>query len=128
MFYGVLALGTIVFGLGVHRYGKALGPTSQDLVGDGVWAAMIVWCIAALAPTAALRIRAFVSLAICFAVEMSQLYHAPVLDALRRTTIGELTLGSGFDPRDLLAYTFGVFAAVMFDRTFRWRFRRNSSR
>lgn len=49
-------------------------------------------------------------------METRQLYHAPALDALRRTTAGHLVLGSGFDPRDLLAYTLGVVAAVLLER------------
>ncbi len=35
---------------------------------------------------------------------------APTLDAWRATTLGHLVLGSGFDPRDLVAYALGVFA------------------
>jgi hypothetical protein len=44
----------------------------------------------------------------CFAVEFSQLIHLPMLDALRRTTLGYLVLGSGFDRRDLAGYAGGV--------------------
>jgi hypothetical protein len=122
-FYGVLTLATIALGLIVHWNGSALGPTTQDVLGDGIWAAMIVWCVSAVSPGAPIRNRALVALAICFAVELSQLYHAPGLDAVRRTTIGQLTLGSGFDPRDLLAYSLGVITAVLFERTAR-RYRR----
>jgi hypothetical protein len=60
-------------------------------------------------------VRAAVALAICFAVEASQLVHTPALDALRATTPGRLVLGSGFDPRDLLAYAGGVLAALALD-------------
>lgn len=123
VFYSALAIGTIGLGLCVHLYGKALGPASQDMIGDGVWAAMIVWCVAIVAPGAPAPIRGLVALAICFAVEVSQLYHSPALDALRRTTIGQLTLGSAFDPRDLVAYAIGVLTAVMFDRMLPWRLR-----
>ena len=60
--------------------------------------------------------RAAVALAICFAVEFSQLWHLPILDALRRTTAGHLVLGSGFDLRDFAAYAAGVLAAVLLER------------
>jgi hypothetical protein len=126
--YAVLAVGTIVLGLGVHLHGDALGPTSRDVVGDALWAAMIAWWVAAVVPAASVRDRGFAALAICFAVEVSQLYHTPALDALRRTTIGALTLGSGFDPRDLLAYALGVLATALFERTLRRRLRRTSHR
>ena len=44
------------------------------------------------------------------------MYHAPALDAFRRTTAGHLVLGSGFDPRDLAAYAAGVLTAVFLER------------
>lgn len=84
---------------------------------------MIAWWVAAVVPGASLRARGIAALAICFAVEASQLYHMPALDALRRTTVGHLVLGSGFDPRDLLAYMLGVLAATFLERTARRRSR-----
>jgi hypothetical protein len=124
MWYVALAFGTIVLGLGVHWYGAAFGNAPRDVIGDALWAAMIAWWVAAFVPSAPVRHRAFAALAICFAVEVSQLYHTPGLDALRRTRIGELTLGSGFDPRDLLAYAAGVFAAAFLE----WIVRRGLGR
>ena len=117
MSYIALALATIAVGLGVHWYGDVLGPTLQDVLGDSLWAAMIAWWIGAAVPQASLRVRAGVALALCFSVEVSQLFHTPALDALRSTTAGQLVLGSGFDPRDLVAYTLGVLAAVLLERT-----------
>ncbi len=81
-----------------------------------MWAAMMVWWIGTLAPRLRVRTRMTVALGVCFAVEASQLYHAPGLDALRRTRMGHLVLGSGFDPRDLAAYTLGVLAALLLER------------
>ena len=115
--YVGLALGTIALGLIVHLYGDALGPTSRDVVGDVIWGAMIAWWVGAIAPGSSLLVRIVVAVAICFAVELSQLIHTPELDSLRRTTVGQLTLGSGFDVRDLLSYTVGVLAAALFERT-----------
>jgi hypothetical protein len=110
-----LALGTIVLGLAVHFFGSGLSAAFRDVLGDLLWAAMIAWWIGAIAPHAALRIRAIIAIAFCFLVEMSQLYDTPSLDARRGTTIGQLTLGSGFDPRDLFAYTAGVLLAVLIE-------------
>jgi hypothetical protein len=77
---------------------------------------MVVWWISAIAPASRLPWRAAVALAFCFAVELSQLWRFPVLDALRRTTAGHLVLGSGFDPRDFGAYAAGVLTAVLLER------------
>jgi hypothetical protein len=117
--YVGLAIATIVLGLTVHLYGSALGPMSRDVIGDIIWAAMIAWLIGAIAPRRSLRARILAAVAICFAVELSQLFHTPTLDMLRRTTVGQLTLGTGFDVRDLFAYTAGVLAAALLERTWR---------
>jgi len=107
---------TMAVGVAVHFHGRFLGVTLQDMLGDALWGAMIAWWIAALVPRSSLRTRVTAAIAICFAVEMSQRYHTPTLDALRRTTAGHLVLGSGFDPRDLFSYTLGVLAAMLVER------------
>lgn len=115
--YLALALVTISLGLVVHRAGAALGPVARDVAGDALWAAMVLWWIGVIAPRAPWRARATVALGVCFAVEWSQRYHTPALDALRRTELGRLVLGSGFDQRDLASYIVGVLAAVLVERT-----------
>jgi len=115
--YVALAVGTIALGLAVHWRGDALSPVVRDVLGDALWAAMVVWWISAIAPASRLPWRAAVALALCFAVEFGQLWRFPALDALRRTTAGHLVLGSGFDPRDFGAYAAGVLTAVLLERT-----------
>ena len=39
--------------------------------------------------------RGIISLVLAFAVEVSQLYHAPWIDGIRSTTLGGLVLGFG---------------------------------
>ncbi len=112
--YVALAVGTIAIGLAIHWRGSAISPVVRDVLGDALWAAMVMWMIAAVAPTARWTSRAVVAFAICVAVELSQLWHFPALDSLRQTTIGQLVLGSGFDARDFLAYGAGILAAGVF--------------
>ena len=114
--YVASALAAVAVGLSVHWYGGAFSPAVRDVLGDALWAAMMLWWVSVLAPNAPLPVRAGVALGACFAVEWSQLYHSPGLDALRRTTAGGLVLGSDFDPRDLVAYTAGVLVASAIDR------------
>lgn len=122
--YIAAALATIAVGLLVHLRGAPLGPVGRDVLGDALWAAMIAWCAGALAPGARLVGRSAAAYAVCAAVEASQLYHAPMLDALRATRAGHLVLGSGFDSRDLLAYALGVGAAALLEAAVLARCRR----
>ena len=117
--YTGLGLTTTALGLGVHLGGSALPPAVRDILGDALWAAMLAWWIGALVPAWPLARRAVLALAGSYLVEASQLLHAPGLDAVRRTRLGHLVLGSGFDPRDLLAYAGGVLAAVLIERAWR---------
>jgi Protein of unknown function (DUF2809) len=114
--YVAAAIATIILGLLVHLRSAALGPVARDVLGDALWAAMIAWFAGALAPKAALLARSGAAYSVCVAVELSQLYHAPTLDAVRATLIGHLILGSGFDPRDLASYAVGVSCAALLER------------
>ena len=114
--YVGLAVVTIAIGLLVHVRGTAFNADVRDVLGDALWAGMMLWWVSAVAPTAALLARGGVALTICFAVEFSQLIHTPALDALRSTLPGRLVLGSGFDVRDLAAYAVGVVAALVVER------------
>ena len=111
--YFGLAIGTIAVGLMVHLGGSFLPLAFRDALGDALWAMMIVWWIGVAAPRLPLRTRGLAALGICVGVELSQRYHTPLLDALRHTLPGHLVLGSGYDPRDFLAYAAGVIVAVV---------------
>jgi len=114
--YAASALVTIAVGL-AFRFGSTGLPLAvHDVVGDALWAVMLTWWVSALWPRRARIARAAIALGTCWAVEVSQLVHAPGLDAVRGTTLGQLVLGSGFDPRDLAAYALGVLAAVAIER------------
>jgi hypothetical protein len=119
--YIAFAVATIAIGLAVHLRGDVLPLASRDVLGDALWAAMAVWFIAAIAPLSRPHWRAAVAFALCCLVEFSQLWHLPVLDEFRRTTLGHLVLGSGFDPRDFAAYAAGVLAAVLVERATKHR-------
>ncbi len=114
--YGGMAVATIVIGLWVHRGGLPLGAVARDVTGDALWAAMMFWWVSAALPAFPPLTRGAAALGICVAVEFSQLLHAPWLDALRSAALGRLVLGSGFDPRDLVAYAAGVLVGTLVDR------------
>ncbi len=114
--YLLLACVTIAVGLAVFTGPLPLPPRVRDAAGDALWAMMMVWWMGVALPQLSPIRRGALALGLCFTVELSQLYHAPWLDAIRATTPGHLVLGSGFDARDLVAYAVGVLLAVGLDR------------
>ena len=74
-----------------------------------------------------LFLRYIISLILAFAVEVSQLYHAPWIDSIRNTTLGGLVLGFGFLWSDLVCYLVGIAAGALIELTMRrWRGMRES--
>lgn len=116
-----MALATICAGLGIHEIGFGLAGTARDVTGDALWAVMMFAWVGALWPRRSLTARAGIALLICWIVEFSQAYHAPWLDAVRRTTVGQLVLGSGFDVRDLASYALGILIACALEASVRRR-------
>lgn len=110
--YVALAAITVAVGLAVHDARTALAPAVRDVLGDALWAMMIFWISGVIAPGGRIASRAAAALAVCFAVEASQLLEVKWLTSLRHTTPGHLVLGNGFDRRDLIAYAAGVAIAA----------------
>ncbi len=110
-----LAAATTMMGLAVHLHGRVLGPAPRDIVGDALWAAMVMWCVGAVAPHARLLVRAAIAYGVALVVELSQLGVWPALEAMRHTFVGHLVLGTDFDPRDLAYYALGIALAAMIE-------------
>jgi hypothetical protein len=84
-----------------------------EYAGDTLWALMLFSLASTLLAGRPILLRAAISLALAFLVEISQLYHAPWIDAIRQTTLGGLVLGFGFLWTDLVCYSVGVFQGVV---------------
>ena len=119
--YVGLLLATVMTGFAVHMHGHFLGGLVRDVLGDALWAAMIVWLLALVLPSATTRTIAIGAIVVCVLVELSQLLRAEWLDDVRGTMIGHLVLGSDYDTRDLFAYGAGVVAAALLDVALRRR-------
>jgi hypothetical protein len=76
--------------------------------GDTLWALLMFLGFRCVLIRASILRVTLVSLTFCFAVEYSQLYHAPWIDSIRATRLGTLALGSTFNAPDLIAYAIGV--------------------
>ncbi len=85
--------------------------------GDTLYATLSFFLAALLWPGWPTRRLAAIALGFCYVIELSQLYQAPWLDALRGTLPGRLVLGSGFRRDDLLCYAVGVLLATVVDKS-----------
>lgn len=98
-----------------RRYPALLPAWIARYAGDTLWAALVFWLLALTWRRAStLRITAG-AFTIAVAVEVSQLYHAPWVDAIRDTRFGRLILGSDFLWSDLLCYAVGIGCAAAAD-------------
>ena len=105
----------MALGLLSRRHPAALPPVVATYAGDVLWAAMVFGLLALVRPRARTRELAAAALAIATLVEVSQLWRAPWLDALRATRVGALALGHGFLWSDLACYAVGVAVAALLD-------------
>src|SRR5262245_11374615 len=98
----------IAAGLASRRFRSSLPAFIGDYAGDTLWALMVFLGLALLLPKASTVRLAGVALLIAYLDELSQLYHAPWIRAIRRNWAGGLLLGDQFVWSDLLCYTAGV--------------------
>ena len=113
--YVALICATIGAGLASRRYPALFPEWIARYAGDTLWAALVFWLLALIWRRAStLRIGAG-AIPIAVAVEVSQLYHAPWIDAIRYSRLGGLILGSDFLWSDLLCYAIGIGCAAAAD-------------
>ncbi|MDQ3058807.1 MAG: DUF2809 domain-containing protein [Pseudomonadota bacterium] len=108
-------IAVIALGLASRKYPFLFPALLGKYPGDALWALMVFVGWAFFRPSASTRQLAAVALAVSFLVEFSQLYQAPWLNDIRRTTMGHLVLGSRFSWPDLVAYTVGVALGAFLD-------------
>jgi len=86
------------------------------LIGDVLYAVMIYFGVRFLLIYLNRIKAAMIALAICYCIELLQLYQAEWMVALRATTFGRYVLGQGFLWSDVAAYTFGTIIAYYLER------------
>ena len=98
----------MVLGLSSRKYAGYLPEYINTYLGDALWAVMIYLFAALLLKDRKPSLITLLSLSFCYLIEISQLYHAPWIDAIRNTRLGGLVLGFGFLWTDIIAYTLGI--------------------
>ena len=98
----------IAAGLGLRSQMIPLPAFVIKYGGDALWALMVFCGIGFLFCRASTLRVGLIAICISCAVEFSQLYHAPWIDAVRGTRLGALALGATFNWPDFIAYAVGV--------------------
>jgi Protein of unknown function (DUF2809) len=106
-----------VLGIGSRRYAHILPRFIAAYAGDTLWALAAYLGFGLILTRASAGAIALIALTFAVAIEVSQLYHAPWIDSLRRTMLGGLLLGYGFLWSDLVCYVAGVGLGVAIDHT-----------
>ena len=102
-------------------YADAFPPYVWLYWGDTLWAVMVYLVVAVALGSRSPFVAVAVAIAGMYAVEASQLYDAPWIDAVRRTRAGGLLLGHGFLWSDVACYTIGAVAGMAIDSALRAR-------
>ena len=110
-----LAIVAMLLGLASRRYGSCLPSFLADNAGDAIWTALVYCGISFCVPHVKIITRAAMTLAFAYAIEFSQLYHAPWIDSIRETTLGGLVLGFQFVWVDLIRYAVGMLFCVVIE-------------
>ena len=106
--YLMTAIAVIALGLSSRRYSRALPGFLATYAGDTLWALMVFLGIGMLFPRWSTLRVCVTALLFAFAIELSQLYHSPLIDQIRHTKMGGLILGYGFLWSDVLCYVVGI--------------------
>jgi hypothetical protein len=108
----------IVVILGLASRSKSLPMPSLIAAygGDTLWALMVFLGLGFLFPSLSTARTAAIALVFSFLIEISQLYQAPWINALRDSRPGALILGHGFLWSDLLCYTAGVILGTLLEK------------
>jgi hypothetical protein len=107
----------VCLGLGSRRFASRLPGPVAAYAGDTLWALAAFLGLGLLMPRASTARVALLALAFSSFIEASQLYHAPWIDSIRRTTLGGLVLGYQFVWSDLACYAVGVGLGVIIEET-----------
>ena len=107
-FYFFLILLVVTIGLTSRKMSDQLPKLVNLYLGDALWALMIFLIAGFIFQKYSPEKIVLIATSFCYLIEISQLYHAPWIDALRSTTLGGLVLGFGFLWSDILAYSAGI--------------------
>lgn len=114
--YFIITIVVMLMGLLSRKFMFIFPSSIAPFVGDMLWAMMVYFGFRFLFPKLDLLKNFNIALIFSFTIEISQLYQANWINAIRKTTIGALVLGHGFLWMDLISYFIGITIAVIIDK------------
>jgi hypothetical protein len=116
--YSLLLVIIIATGLASRHFHGILPHWIQLYLGDGLWALMVFLLFGFIFQKKSTLWIAIAALAFSYCIEISQMYHASWMDALRANPLGGLVLGFGFLWSDMVCYTVGVGFGYFMEKVF----------
>ena len=117
-YYLLFIVITLLSGLASRHYPGVLPTCVESYLGDSLWALMVFLMAGFFFNGKSTRWIALAALVFSYCIEISQLYHAPWIDAVRANILGGLVLGFGFLWSDLVCYTVGIGFGVVMEKIF----------
>ena len=111
--YLLLTLFVVMLGLLSRKMSACTLDFVKLYLGDVLWAMMVYFGCRFLFVNMRKRVACVLALVFSYLIEISQLYHAPWIDAIRATALGGLVFGFGFLCIDILCYTVGVVLGII---------------
>jgi len=116
--YSLLLIFTIATGLASRHFPAYLPHWVQLYLGDTLWALMVFLLFGFIFRERSTLWVAIAAILFSYSIEISQLYHATWIDALRSNPLGGLILGFGFLWSDLVCYAIGIGFGYMMEKVF----------
>jgi hypothetical protein len=108
----------ITIGIGLFSRSRFIPDLIYPYLGDLLYCLMFYFIVGFLFPKMKSVNVLLCCVAICFIIEVSQLIKVDWLNEIRNTTLGKLTLGSGFLWSDLVSYTLGGLVGFVLEKYF----------
>ncbi len=109
--YSLLFVFCVWLALATRKHPEWFYPFIAKYGGDTIWAGEFLFFLRILFPKTKLLTLAICNYLLGVMIEVSQLWHAPWLNAIRHTQPGKLMLGLGFMWSDLICYAVGTLIA-----------------
>lgn len=114
--YFSLAILVMILGLCARRISIFLPHWINMYLGDILWGLMVFLVCGFLFRNSKTRVVSATAIVFSFAIEISQLYHSPWIDSLRKTKLVGLVLGYGFLWSDLVSYAVGIGIGILIEK------------